>query len=99
VGEKLFKAFELHKTDWPTKLYFYSPRLKRKPVFIGSREELSKWKEAALCETICPTHAIKVTADAIIIDDRGCIACGLCVEFAPIGLLEVPTDLTSLHRS
>lgn len=87
-GEKLFKAFKLHKTAWPDRLYFYSPRLKRKPVFIGTKEILSGWQESKLCETICPTQAIKVTADALIIDDRGCIGCGLCVDFAPPGLLE-----------
>jgi ferredoxin len=92
AGEKLFKAFKLHKTEWPNKLYFYSPRLKRKPLFIGNAEKLSMWKESKLCETICPTQAIKVTANAIIIDDRGCIGCGLCVEFAPAGLLEISAD-------
>jgi len=99
-GEKLFKAFKLHKTQWPDKLYFYSPRLKRKPVFTGDKEKLSQWKEARMCETICPTQAIKVKADAIIIDDRGCIGCGLCIEFAPAGLLEMSSELPpSLHRT
>ena len=91
-GEKLFKAFKLHKTIWPTKLYYYSPRLKGKPVYIGSKTQLSNWKDSKFCETICPTHAIKVTADAIIIDDRGCISCGLCVEIAPEGLLEIQNE-------
>ena len=98
-GEKLFKAFKLHKTEWPNKLYFYSPRLKKKPRFIGTQEELSNWKEAKLCETLCPTHAIEVTAKAIIIDDRGCIGCGLCVEFAPPGILEVAADFPSIYRT
>lgn len=97
--EKLFKTFKLHKTEWPNKLYFYSPRLKRVPVFIGDQQKLSNWKESKSCETICPTQAIKVTASAIIIDERGCISCGLCVEFAPPGLLEMPSDLSNVHRS
>lgn len=98
-GERLFKSFKLHKTDWPNKLYFYSPRLKRKPVFIGSKEQLLSWKESKLCETLCPTQAINVTVDAIIIDDRGCIGCGLCVEVAPEGLLEFSTEIPAEHRS
>lgn len=98
-GEKLFKAFKLHKTEWPNKLYFYSPRLKQVPKFSGDVERLSKWKESKLCETICPTQAIKVTANAIIIDDRGCIACGLCVDFAPEGLLLMPSEFPTIHRS
>lgn len=97
--EKVFKAFKLHKTEWPNKLYFYSPRLKRIPKFTGNKELLSSWKESKLCETLCPTQAIRVTADAFIIDDRGCIACGLCVEMAPEGLLEMTSEPPSLHRS
>jgi NAD-dependent dihydropyrimidine dehydrogenase PreA subunit len=99
AGDRIFKVFKLHKTIWPDKLYFYSPRLKGKPLFIGSKEKLSQWKESKLCETICPTHAIEVTADAIIIDDRGCIGCGLCVDFAPSGLLEMSAEISTLHRS
>jgi NAD-dependent dihydropyrimidine dehydrogenase PreA subunit len=99
TGDKLFKAFKLHKTSWPDKLYFYSPRLKHKPLFIGNAEKLSQWQDRNLCETICPTHAIKVTAEAIIIDDRGCIGCGLCVEFAPPGLLGMAADSPSIYRS
>jgi ferredoxin len=98
-GEKLFKVLKLHKTVWPDKLYFYSPRLKRKPLFTGSKETLTQWKDAKLCETICPTQAIEVTAEAIIIDDRGCIGCGLCVEFAPAGFLEMSSEIPALHRS
>lgn len=98
-GEGVFKAFKLHNTEWPNKLYFYSPRLKHKPLFIGTPQKLSLWKESKMCETLCPTQAIKVTAEAIIIDDRGCIGCGLCVEFAPEGLLEMPSDPSTLHRS
>jgi Fe-S-cluster-containing hydrogenase component 2 len=99
TGEKVFKAFKLHKTEWPNKLYFYSPRLKRIPKFTGNTEALSLWKESKLCEMICPTQAIKVTADAFIIDDRGCIACGLCVEMAPPGVLEMSTEPPKIHRS
>lgn len=87
-GERLFKVLKLHKVEWPEKPYFYSPRLKTIPRFIGSKEELSNWKDAKLCETICPTNAIKVTVDAFTIDERGCIACQLCIEFAPEGLME-----------
>lgn len=97
-GEKLFKFFKLHKTQWPEWPYFYSPRLKRVPRFVGSREQLLHWKESKSCETICPTHAISVTESAIIIDERGCITCGLCVEFSPPGLLEMPTELVSFQR-
>ena len=87
-GEKIFKVFSLHKTEWPDKLYFYSPRLRKVPRFTGNTELLSSWKSAKLCETLCPTNAIEVKAQAIVIDERGCISCGLCVELSPPGLLE-----------
>lgn len=99
TGEKVFKAFKLHKTEWPNKLYFYSPRLKRIPRFTGNSALLANWKESKLCETMCPTQAIKVTASAFIIDDRGCIACGLCVELAPPGILEMTSEPPRLHQS
>lgn len=99
TGEKVFKAFKLHKTEWPNKLYFYSPRLKRIPRFTGNVELLTKWKESKLCESMCPTSAITVTAKAFTIDDRGCIACGLCVELAPPGVLEMTSEVPALHRS
>ncbi len=98
-GDKVFRAFRLHKTEWPNKLYFYSPRLKRIPRFTGDVAALTNWKESSICETICPTQAIKVTASAFIIDDRGCIACGLCVELAPPGVLEMTSEPPRLHRS
>lgn len=98
-GEKVFKAFRLHKTEWPEKIYFYSPRLKRIPRFTGNEALLTNWKDSKLCETLCPTQAIKVTATAFIIDDRGCIACGLCLEMAPPGVLEVSTETSPLRRS
>lgn len=98
AGEKVYKSFRLHRTEWPHKLYFYSPRLKRIPRFSGNSELLSSWKDSKSCETLCPTQAIKVIANAISIDDRGCIACGLCVEAAPPGIFEVPSE-TALHQS
>jgi Fe-S-cluster-containing hydrogenase component 2 len=98
-SEKVFKIFKLHRTEWPQKLYFYSPRLKRIPRFTGNTQALHNWKDAKTCETLCPTQAIKVTANAFIIDSRGCIACGLCVEVAPPGVLEMTSELSDLHRS
>jgi Fe-S-cluster-containing hydrogenase component 2 len=91
-GENLFKVFNLHRTKWPEKLYFYSPRLKRMPVFIGNAQLLSQWHERKICETICPTKAIEVRSDEIHIDQAGCIGCGLCIEFAPPGLLKMVSD-------
>lgn len=87
--ERVFKTFKLLKVEWPNKLYDYSPRLKKVPVFSGDKEKLSYWPEAKTLEVVCPTDAIRVTDKEIQIDPKGCIACGLCLEFAPEGLLEI----------
>lgn len=92
-NEKVFKFFGLTKIDWPNQLYFYSPRLKRKPQFTGNVEILKQWKDAKHSERICPTNAIEVRADDFIIDQQGCVACGLCLEIAPEGLLTVTSDI------
>lgn len=92
-GENRFKFFNLHKTEFPQKLYFYSPRLKRRPFFTGNSSLLKEWKESSILERICPTNAISLTPDEVKIDELGCITCGLCVEVAPPGLLEMPAEL------
>ncbi len=92
-NEKVFKAFKLVKISLPNNIYFYSPRLKRVPRFSGDVDKLSRWKESKECETICPTQAIKVVPSGILIEPRGCISCGACVDFAPDGLIEMPTEL------
>jgi len=86
-GEKVFKLFKLFKVSYPDQPYFYSNRLKIRPVFSGNKNLLSNWKEAKLCETICPTQAIKINKEGIKIDPLGCIACGECFSIAPEGLL------------
>jgi NAD-dependent dihydropyrimidine dehydrogenase PreA subunit len=92
-GEKVFKSFRLHRTEWPSKLYFYSPRLKRVPRFSGNLELLKSWKEAKLVAEACPTHAITIKENDFIICEKGCITCGLCIEAAPEGLLELSSDI------
>lgn len=89
-SENIYKTLSLQKTEWPDKFYYYSPRLKSKPRFTGDVAKLSQWNEAKECEMICPTLAITVTKNEILIDEKGCITCGLCLEFAPPGILEAP---------
>jgi Fe-S-cluster-containing hydrogenase component 2 len=40
-----------------------------------------------MLESICPTKALKVVEDNIMIDPKACIACGDCLEVAPKGFL------------
>jgi hypothetical protein len=51
---KLFKLFKLNRLEWPGKLYDYSPRLKRVPVFTGDKKLLKQWPEATSLEAVCP---------------------------------------------
>lgn len=97
-GEGLYRMLQLHKSSSPDKLYFYSPRLKRKPQFTGNIELLRNWQEADLCERMCPTHAIRITENDFVIDERGCITCGLCVELAPPGILKVSHEVKGPGR-
>jgi formate hydrogenlyase subunit 6/NADH:ubiquinone oxidoreductase subunit I len=98
TGQKIFRSFRLHQTIFPDRIYFYSPRLKGKPRFSGNVTLLKSWPEARFCEGLCPTNAIKVTENDFIIDPAGCIACGLCVEAAPEGLLVVTSELSLTSR-
>jgi Fe-S-cluster-containing hydrogenase component 2 len=47
--------------------------------------------DTPICETVCPVHAIKrdVATQAIIIDEKLCVGCRLCVQFCPFGSLGV----------
>lgn len=67
--------------------FFYSPRLKTVPRFSGNLQLLSNWSKLSKLPEICPTKAIRVSQKTIEIDPSKCIACGLCVEVSPEGLL------------
>lgn len=81
-----FKALSLEQVKLP-QFFFYSPRLKTVPRFSGNLQLLSNWPELDRLSSVCPTNAIQVSPKSIEIDDAKCIACGLCVEFSPEGLL------------
>jgi carbon-monoxide dehydrogenase iron sulfur subunit len=43
--------------------------------------------EVAICETVCPMHAIRRDPEtrALVIDDESCVGCKLCLQFCPFG--------------
>ena len=47
--------------------------------------------EVPICETVCPMHAVKRNSDtrAVVIDDKLCVGCRLCVQFCPFGSIGV----------
>lgn len=89
--EHFLQALALSKVSLP-QYFFYSPRIKTVPHFSGNLQLLSNWQDLPKLPEVCPTKAIRVTQKTIEIDQRKCIACGLCVEVSPEGLL-----LTGIH--
>lgn len=67
--------------------FFYSPRLRTVPRFSGNLQLLSTYADLPKLPSVCPTNAIRVSAKEISIREEKCIACGLCLEVTPEGLL------------
>ena len=92
TGDQLFQRFRLFKTVWSKDLYLYSQRLRRFPVYSGDCDFLIKWygREASKAEKVqnlCPTNAILISEQSIVINYSRCIACDLCSDFLPDQLL------------
>jgi ferredoxin len=43
------------------------------------------------CRKVCPTNAISVSGDTVIINEKLCIECGACARDCPIGALQSPS--------
>jgi ferredoxin len=43
------------------------------------------------CRKVCPTNAISVSGDTVMINEKPCIECGACARDCPIGALECPS--------
>lgn len=41
------------------------------------------------CESVCPNDAIKVVNGVAVVNEKKCVACGLCVKACPKGLIEL----------
>lgn len=48
---------------------------------------------------ICPVNAIKQNSDHIIIDERKCFGCGLCVSRCPVGAIYLKNDKVVLNTN
>ncbi|OLS13187.1 MAG: glycyl-radical enzyme activating protein family [Promethearchaeota archaeon CR_4] len=63
------------------------------PEGIRSNPELVWYKARCIgagdCMKVCPQHALKLTADGMLVDRTLCDACGKCVEACPATALEV----------
>lgn len=71
----------------------YNPGLSRL-VILNKTENLYHFPivcnqcENAYCMNVCPAKAIKRnTSGVVTIDTKKCIACGLCAQYCPIGVI------------
>lgn len=62
------------------------------PKFVGSKNDLLQFKDAKKLEAICPTAALEVAANTILINEKNCIGCQECVKASPEGLFEASQE-------
>lgn len=43
------------------------------------------------CQEVCPAAAIRLTEQAVVLDEGACLGCGLCLTACPTGALSYPT--------
>jgi len=53
-----------------------------------------------ICETVCPMHAIKrdPKTEAIIVDEKTCVGCRLCVQFCPFGGIAIDEETKKITK-
>jgi len=54
-----------------------------KKVYFKSRVDETKCKGDRLCETVCPSGAIKVDGEKARVDEQKCVACNNCCDICP----------------
>lgn len=64
---------------------YRSLRSRKIPLFVGTKSDLAAFTDAKKLEEICPTNALKVTKNEILISEKNCIGCQECVKASPEG--------------
>ncbi|MEW6011184.1 MAG: ferredoxin [Methanobacterium sp.] len=54
--------------------------------------------EKAPCARICPTGAIKEHDKSLMVDEKSCIMCRLCMIACPVGMLVTDEDKKSVQK-
>lgn len=53
-----------------------------------------------MCQRVCPVRAITrdEQSKAVVIDQEKCIACGLCGQYCPLGMIHVEPDTKKAYK-
>ncbi len=65
------------------------PRLFLTPTAQGSVPLQCRQCDQAPCMAVCPVYAIEVQGEAIVLNEKKCVGCGICVLACPIGCIEI----------
>ncbi len=70
---------------------FVNVDLDRRVIFTGTCLQC----ETALCMDVCPVGALSrdTVTDAVVVDKKTCLGCGLCVAACPFGYMQLDQSL------
>jgi Fe-S-cluster-containing hydrogenase component 2 len=68
------------------------PRLFITPTPEGSVPLQCRHCAEAPCVQVCPVDAIQVQGPVILLDEKRCVGCGICVLACPFGCIEIHTE-------
>ncbi|MDI6709235.1 MAG: 4Fe-4S dicluster domain-containing protein [Bacillota bacterium] len=65
------------------------PRLFLTPLPQGSVPLPCRHCDEAPCARVCPVGAIEPQAQAVVLNEKKCVGCGICALACPIGCIEI----------
>ncbi|MDQ7792122.1 MAG: 4Fe-4S dicluster domain-containing protein [Clostridia bacterium] len=65
------------------------PRLFLTPTAQGSVPLQCRQCDQAPCAEVCPVHAFEVQGEVVVLNEKKCVGCGICVLACPIGCIEI----------
>ncbi len=56
---------------------------------MAVQADLEKCTGCGACVDVCPSEALSVEDDKIVVNDEACIDCGICVDECPVEALSM----------